>query len=549
LGLALTLAVVACAQPKQPEPTPEEKRARELMTAKIAMAPAVVVPGGAAAVDHTKVETQFGIRVSTEMYDRAGTVLEALPKSGPVFAVHTFKFDDGRTGARYQTMFCAAEWPTGGRMRPENEDDAKKFGAWKFDPAKPEELARLAGVDADLVKKQAKTIADFCKNRTLGELLTDERFARLLTGLSLMPKDAEKVTRLNDCFAYERQAWVTLRRKLTGLDKEFPKSFEGPALIKGLAAPEVRAGTEVDARVKPGTAEKIDAALTEWAKDDDQAFAVCVVRNGVIVLHKAYGTRDDKPMTVDTPNWMASITKPMSASLVLMLADRGLLKLDDPVSKFVPALRDVKVTKPLLVWHLHTHTNGLDKFPTGDDAQNDLEYRIADCYPVLKVGSAWAYNGGGYALGGKIIENVTGEAVPLFYKKHLLDPLGCTNTEVSGTHADAYSVPLDIAKFGQMLLNRGAYGKYRFFSEETFEQMLPRKLTVELGPDATKTFGFGLDGQPKKFGHGAASAATFSVDVEQKLVVIMTRNKQGKNQGKYNGKFWDAITAGLEPLK
>jgi len=83
---------------------------------------------------------------------------------------------------------------------------------------------------------------------------------------------------------------------------------------------------------------------------------------------------------------------------------------------------------------------------------------------VLKVGSTWAYNGGGHVLGGKI-ENVNGEVVPLFYKKHVLDPLGCTGTEVSGTHADAFSIPLDIAKLGQMLLNRGAYGKYRFFSK------------------------------------------------------------------------------------
>jgi len=75
--------------------------------------------------------------------------------------------------------------------------------------------------------------------------------------------------------------------------------------------------------------------------------------------------------------------------------------------------------------------------------------------------------------------------------------------------------------------------------------MLPRKLTTELGPDATKQFGFGLDGQPKKFGHGAASAATFSVDVEQKFVVVMTRNKMAKNYGK----LLEAITAGLEPLK
>jgi CubicO group peptidase (beta-lactamase class C family) len=521
------VALVALAQPKQPEPTPEEKAARELMTAAIGPDTCVFDEEKFPAILHR------GGRPRLDVYDRSGAQVEKASVPGPYFAVVVVPMQ-GELVVRYLTLY---RWAA----QPERE--------WKFDPAKPEELAKFAGIDVAQVKTHLKLIESVCKDRPTVLLIGDERFARLLAGLALTPKDTGAVTRLNDAFAYERQAWVSLRRKLTGLDKEFPGSFEGPRAVKGAPAPVVRTGTEAEAGVKPGTAEKIDAALTKWADDDDQAFAVCVVRNGVIVLHKAYGTRDGKPMTVDTPSWMASITKPMSASLVLMLVDRGLVKLDDPVSKFVPALRGIKVTKPLLVRHLHTHTNGLDKFPTGDDTQNDLEYRIANCYPALKVGAAWAYNGGGYALGGKVIENVTGEAVPLFYKRHLLDPLGCTGTEVSGTHADAYSVPLDIAKFGQMLLNRGAYGKYRFFSEETFELMLPRKLTAELGPDATKTFGFGLDGQAKKFGHGAASAATFHVDVDRKLVVVMTRNKQGKNQDKYNGKFWDAINAGIEPVK
>jgi hypothetical protein len=42
-------------------------------------------------------------------------------------------------------------------------------------------------------------------------------------------------------------------------------------------------------------------------------------------------------------------------------------------------------------------------------------------------------------------------------------------------------------------------------------------------------------------GHGAASAATFSVDLKDDLVVVMTRNKQGK----YNGTFWDAVLQGI----
>lgn len=100
-----------------------------------------------------------------------------------------------------------------------------------------------------------------------------------------------------------------------------------------------RAGTLAEAGMKPDAAEKIDAALREWAADTDQAFAVCGVRHGVIVLHRAYGTREGKPMTVDMKSWMASVTKTMSASLMMMLVDQGILDLDDPVEKYVPALR------------------------------------------------------------------------------------------------------------------------------------------------------------------------------------------------------------------
>ena len=61
----------------------------------------------------------------------------------------------------------------------------------------------------------------------------------------------------------------------------------------------------------------------------------------------------------------------------------------------------------------------------------------------------------------------------------------------------------------------------------------------------SETFGFGLDGKPEKFGHGTASAATFSVDVARNLVVIVTRNKIGTNFDKGNGLFWKAVEASL----
>jgi CubicO group peptidase (beta-lactamase class C family) len=201
----------------------------------------------------------------------------------------------------------------------------------------------------------------------------------------------------------------------------------------------------------------------------------------------------------------------------------------------------------LTIHHLFTHTSGLalDDWPGWSDDLHDVPERITAYYDRLRVGQEWAYGGTGNILGGKVFEMVTGTAIPQAYHKHLFGPLCCTGTEVADTHGGAFSIPLDMAKFGQMLLNRGSYGKWRFFREETFQKMLPGKLDKLLGPGASRQFGFGLDGSPKRFGHGAASAATFHVDVERQLVVIMTRNKYGKNQDKYNGLFWQAIDEGM----
>lgn len=510
-------------------PSAEEVVVRKLIAAPVGFdkyvftGEAFPTPTFAPSPDLVKLAGPFA--VSATYYDRDGAKVGTAAAPGPYFAVVTVTPKHRPPLTRHVTLYRLA--------RPLDEN-----------------MPAALGLDSERIDRQAALIADPVNGRSRALSGDDpQRHARRYAGIALTPPAKVALTAQDDADAYERQAWVTLRRKLTGLDKAFPNPVEAPTPVRGKPAPVVREGTEAEAGMKPGTAAKIDAALSTWAADDDHAFAVCVVRRGVIVLHKAYGTRDGKPMTVDTPSWMASVTKPMSASLLLMLADRGLITLDDPVEKFVPALRGLKANQPLLIRHLATHTNGLGKWPSGDDTLDDGEYRVADYYHLLKVGKAWEYNGGGYMLGGKVIENVSGEAVPLFYKRHLLDPLGCTHTQVIGTHADAYSTPLDMAKFGQMLLNRGAYGPHLFFSPATFEAMLPRRLTAELGPDTQKTFGFGLDGRAEKFGHGAASAATFSVDVENELVVIMTRNKFGKNQGKYNGPFWDAITAGIEPKK
>jgi CubicO group peptidase (beta-lactamase class C family) len=249
---------------------------------------------------------------------------------------------------------------------------------------------------------------------------------------------------------------------------------------------------------------------------------------------------------------MASLTKAFSGSVMMMLVDQGLVSLDDPVSKFFPSFRNATVPVPLTVRNLYTHTGGLDGH--WGDRLNDLDDLLAGEYPYLKVGKELRYDEVGPALGSKIVESVTGEALPQFYRHHLFDPLGCTHTTAtdSGGNGNSNSAPMDMAKFGQMLLNRGSYGNKQFMRPETFAQMLPEKLTKELGPDTTVQWGIGLiwgsEGLGKgTFGHGAASGALFRVDPEHDMVVVITRNAWGANLDKYQNKFLTTLVDNLEP--
>ncbi len=480
-----------------------------------------------------ELEREFGpFAVQTTFYDSSFQRVKTADRPGAYGAVIDVVPRKGLTQRRFVTLYQTAT---------EVRDD-KRYG--KDDLA---ELGRAAGLgDVLSLARQQQLVKARLLGRPFSAWSRDPQAARLLAGLSVPASPKGEIGKHNDAFAQDRQWWVGLKRRLYGWDRKFARPFVAPRPKKDKPAPVVRAGSLAEAGFKEGSVEKIDAALQAFAADTDQAFAVCIVRHGVIVLHKAYGQRDGRPMTVHTKSWMASVTKTMAATCMLMLLDQGLVSFDDPVERFFPQLEGIKVKKRLTIHHLYTHTNGLtmDGWPGWNDDMPDVVERLPAYYDRVRVGQEWAYTGTGNILGGKVIEAVTGEAVPQFYHKHLLGPLGCMHTDVTDTHAGAFSTPLDMAKFGQLLLNRGSYGDREFFRPETFAKMLPGKLDKLLGPGA-RSFGFGLDGSPTKFGHGAASAATFHVDVERDLVVVMTRNRYGKNQDKYNGKFWDAIDGGI----
>ena len=243
----------------------------------------------------------------------------------------------------------------------------------------------------------------------------------------------------------------------------------------------------------------------------------------------------------------------MGATAVMMLVEEGRLDLDADIARYLPPLRGIKVARPATLRHLLTHTAGMTNH-SGDNL-SDFPERIAGWYDRLQVGRRFQYNGDSYELAGKIVELSTGEIIPRFQKKHLLDPLGMTHTQVRNMSGETFSTASDMARFGQMFLNRGAYGSRRFLNESTIEQMRPRKLVDVLGPSTDRVWGLGMmpfDDEPLGagvMGHGAASGAILRIDPKRDLVVTMVRNVPGKDYEMHKAEFLKAVVEAIPPGK
>lgn len=485
--------------------------------------------------------------ITASYYDEDYNKVESAARPGRYGAVIEIIPEKGTALRRYATLY-------------RQQNDFNVFSWWFLKPEMTVSLPRELGIDHAAILSQSVSIGRFMQWQLQDAFADDRESAIILAGLAETPPDSPHRDAYTDAYAMDRQWWVGLKRKLGGMESYYPHAFVCPYPNAGSTATTLRDGTPAEAGMKADVIDSIDAVCQAWVEESKEPFAVCVARHGVVFFERAYGERDGKPMTVDTPSWMASITKFLSGVLMMTLVDQGLVELDAPIDNYLPQLRGIKVETPLTIRHLYAHTNGLQlglqppRMFTDHwgDEMNDLEEVIAGYYPHLEVGTRHGYNGVGYALAGKIIEQITGEALPQFFQKHMWGPLGCSHTESTDMSARAFSTPRDIATFGQMLLNKGAYGDMRFFSEDTLRKLLPVKLAeygkhppdIEWGIGAVWMRDPGLG--KNTFAHGAASAATFRIDPDNDLVIVMTRNRGGPAWGTYHPRFIQAIVEGME---
>ena len=216
--------------------------------------------------------------------------------------------------------------------------------------------------------------------------------------------------------------------------------------------------------------QRINQMIERRIAAGDLAGAVTIVaRKGKVVHHSAQGVMDlesKKPMASSSMFRIASMTKPVIGVAVMMLVEEGKLHLNDPVSRYIPQFKDMKVAMPIntppqgaggraggsanaaprfytvpaqrdvTIKDLLTHVSGLGSGPMGNSdiekvARKDGE-TLADYIPRLgptalefQPGSRWTYSpGAGFETLGRVIEVASGMKLDQFVRTRIFDPLG-----------------------------------------------------------------------------------------------------------------------------
>lgn len=197
-----------------------------------------------------------------------------------------------------------------------------------------------------------------------------------------------------------------------------------------------------------------------------------VVHDGKVVVNKGYGYADKEkkiPVTKDTVFQIASVSKTFTALAVMQQVDKGKLKLDQDVQKYLGGLQiPNKTGKPLTLFDMLTYTSGVD-FPdlttmTGPEFVNNsipMKEFFSKHMPtvVRPPGEAYTYDNVAFALAGFAVENVTSTPFSKYMEKNIFKQLDMKSTSMSftpdllermATHYDPTGDPIPTSGSGLM---------------------------------------------------------------------------------------------------
>ncbi|MDB6007717.1 MAG: hypothetical protein JWR15_4704 [Prosthecobacter sp.] len=205
------------------------------------------------------------------------------------------------------------------------------------------------------------------------------------------------------------------------------------------------------------------------------------------------------PMRKDAVFWIASMSKSLTGTALMMLVDEGKVSLDDPVEKHLPEFKGLQVKEadgtlhspkhPITVREVMCHTSGLvfgnEK---GLRLTQSLQQNVAlfATFPLRQEpGTKYEYNNCGIDTGGRIIEVVSGMSYADFMQKRLFDPLGMKDTTFWPNEEQAsrlaHTARSTADKTGLEEINQDKDAEQRIIDKWSEGVHVPRAITADMG--------------------------------------------------------------------
>lgn len=257
-------------------------------------------------------------------------------------------------------------------------------------------------------------------------------------------------------------------------------------------------------------------------KEHIAGMSVAITDGEKIIYNRGFGfesaMRPDVPAYTDAMFKIASMTKTVTAVMILRLCEEGVLNLDTPIKEYLPWLKlsRPEAEKTMTLRHLLVHTAGMpgdEYLEEGSRDDDTIDAVVQKCLPDMPLASLpeenkFVYSSWGYNLIGTVASTVTGKLYTKLISEYVLNPLGMTTStfdyQIASTyplslphrktpdggfrvlhqqrintvyHAGAglYSNTTDMCKFARFLLRKGVTDSgERLLKEETFRDMIEK---------------------------------------------------------------------------
>jgi len=286
-----------------------------------------------------------------------------------------------------------------------------------------------------------------------------------------------------------------------------------------------------------------------------------------------------RPMARDSLFWIASMSKPITGTALMMLVESGDVRLDDPVETYLPEFTNIWLAverdddhvllrrphRPVSVRDTICHVSGLPfiayvENPTMDRLPLCTAVRSYAITPLqTEPGTRFEYSNAGINIAGRIVEAVSGRAYETFLDERIFGPLGMRDTTFWPTPAQLqrlalayrpneagtdiepvriaqlsyplddrtrtplaagglFSTAADMARFGMAILRGGELDGRRILQESTVRDMLTRQ--TQAYPDVKDIWALSWWSDGVKAGHGGALSTNLELDPTTGLVYV-----------------------------